>query len=297
MRRRRFREGERARTEQPRKSRVAYRDLLSDLYPQPEFDVERPKTRADCLKMERPCPFVSCRHHLYLDLRDGRQSVKFNFPDKEPWDIDPSCALDLADRGPMILDEVGVAMNLTRERVRQIEEEVLERLGLDADGMAKSIEWHRQDGGPWRLTPTEAEVEILKAAKRLAEIEDEIGELKIERRSLIVQMATIARRAEATEALEDEAEGVPQDDQDVPVINRATGKEVFVDVEEWVLSILRGGHWVPTRKLSATLPSDLVDGQNPSKLIQKAIKTLTRDGRIERGKVGGHSRSWRLVTP
>src|SRR6476619_8074463 len=33
------------------------------LYPDVE-DIERPKTRADCAQGERPCPFVSCKHHL-----------------------------------------------------------------------------------------------------------------------------------------------------------------------------------------------------------------------------------------
>lgn len=285
MRRRRYREGLRARTEQPKKTRAAYRDLLSHLYPEPEFKYERPRTRADCLKMERPCPFVSCRHHLYLDPKGGRQGVKLNFPDKEPWDLESSCALDLADRGPMILDEIGVAMNLTRERVRQIEEEVLERLGLDADGMANAIEWHRQDGGPWRLTPTEAEVEILKAARRLAEIEDEIGELKQERRSLITQMATVARRAEAIEEAEDKAEEAAE----------APGEPL--SVEDWILSIMKGGQWVPTRRLSSTMPDEVVGDGDPSKLVQKALKALATKGLIERGKPGEQSRSWRLATP
>src|SRR4051812_43658731 len=29
---------------------------------------ERPLRRADCANGPRPCPLVSCRHHLYLDV-------------------------------------------------------------------------------------------------------------------------------------------------------------------------------------------------------------------------------------
>src|SRR4029077_6719314 len=34
--------------------------------PNPQ-DIERPRPRGDCVGGERPCPFVSCAHHLYLD--------------------------------------------------------------------------------------------------------------------------------------------------------------------------------------------------------------------------------------
>src|SRR6185436_9496617 len=36
-------------------------------YP-PVTDVERPKTRAECRGHARPCPWVACKHHLYLDI-------------------------------------------------------------------------------------------------------------------------------------------------------------------------------------------------------------------------------------
>lgn len=88
----------------------------------------RPRTRADCLKMERPCLFVSCRHHLYLDVNPETGSIKHNFPDKEVWELDDSCALDIADRGGLTLEDVGEIMNLTRERIRQVELRGLQKL-------------------------------------------------------------------------------------------------------------------------------------------------------------------------
>jgi DNA-directed RNA polymerase sigma subunit (sigma70/sigma32) len=39
-----------------------------------------------------------------------------------------TCALDIADRGGITLEEVGEIMNLTRERVRQVETAGLAKL-------------------------------------------------------------------------------------------------------------------------------------------------------------------------
>lgn len=93
----------------------------------------RPKTRADCENGPRPCPFVSCRWNLYLDVTE-HGSIKFNFPGKELWELPATCALDLAERGGMTLEEVGDAMQLTRERVRQVEAAAMARMGKRLDG-------------------------------------------------------------------------------------------------------------------------------------------------------------------
>ncbi len=81
---------------------------------------ERPRTRGEC-GTQRPCPFVSCRHHLYLDINPETGSIKFNFPDLEPEDLKESCSLDVADRYGVTLEETGGILNITRERVRQLE--------------------------------------------------------------------------------------------------------------------------------------------------------------------------------
>ncbi len=90
------------------------------LYP-PVDDVERPKTRAECRGEARPCPWVSCKHHLYLDINPETGSIKINFPDLEPWELQHTCALDVADAGALTLEEIGLITNLTRERIRQVE--------------------------------------------------------------------------------------------------------------------------------------------------------------------------------
>jgi hypothetical protein len=102
------------------------------LYPDVE-DVVKPTTRADCLGSERPCPFVSCKHHLYLDVSARTGAIKLNFPDLEVWEMNETCALDVADRGGTTLEEVGAIMNLTRERIRQVEVKGLAKLQALSD--------------------------------------------------------------------------------------------------------------------------------------------------------------------
>jgi hypothetical protein len=92
------------------------------------IDSWHPTSREDCHKMARPCLYVSCRHHLYLDVNPETGSVKFNFPGKEVWELEESCALDVAERGGVTLEEAGKIMNLTRERIRQIEIQGLKKI-------------------------------------------------------------------------------------------------------------------------------------------------------------------------
>lgn len=103
------------------------------LYPTPE-DIERPGTRAQCVGGERPCPWVSCKHHLYLDVNPETGSIKLNFPDLEVWEMKETCSLDVADKNGITLEEVGEIMNLTRERIRQVEVRGLLKLKMLSPG-------------------------------------------------------------------------------------------------------------------------------------------------------------------
>jgi hypothetical protein len=129
--------------------RMTKRDLELGrlLYPYPE-DVERPRVREDCRNATgaRPCPFVSCKHHLYLDVSAKTGAIKLNFPDLEVWEMTESCALDGADQGGMTLEAVAAAMNLTRERVRQIEVVALAKAQAVADLFA--LRDYAGEGGP-----------------------------------------------------------------------------------------------------------------------------------------------------
>jgi hypothetical protein len=101
--------------------------LLGKDLERPPVD-NRPQVRADCRGGARPCPFVACKYHLYLDVNPGTGSLKLNFPDIEVWEMRESCALDVAERGGVTLEDVGSIMNLTRERIRQVEHRSLRKL-------------------------------------------------------------------------------------------------------------------------------------------------------------------------
>jgi hypothetical protein len=108
--------------------RMTKRELEMGRLLYPEVDIEKPKERVECANGVRPCPFVSCKHHLYLDVSARTGAIKLNFPDLEVWDMNETCALDVADRGGTTLEEVGAIMNLTRERIRQDEVKGLAKL-------------------------------------------------------------------------------------------------------------------------------------------------------------------------
>lgn len=116
----------RRRRTRPRSKTIAMKRLTREelrvgalMYP--PVDIPRPTTRAECREEARPCPWVACKHHLYLDINPETGSIKINFPDLEPWELTHTCALDVAERGGITLEEVGEIMNLTRERIRQVE--------------------------------------------------------------------------------------------------------------------------------------------------------------------------------
>lgn len=89
--------------------------------------VMRPHHRMDCASVPRPCPFVSCRYNLYLDIND-RGSIVFNYPNLDPGEMKESCALDIAEAGDRSGEEVGFFLNISRERIRQISEEAKKKL-------------------------------------------------------------------------------------------------------------------------------------------------------------------------
>jgi sigma-70-like protein len=116
----------RSRRTRPRSKTIAMKRLTREelrlgALLNPPIDEPRPVTRGECENDIRPCPWVACKHHLYLDVNPETGSIKINFPDLEPWEMSETCALDVADRSGITLEEVGEIMNLTRERIRQVE--------------------------------------------------------------------------------------------------------------------------------------------------------------------------------
>lgn len=81
--------------------------------------ISRPLTRGDCVNGIRPCPWVSCRHHLYLDVVRGGTLVRINFPEIEPGDLKDSCSLDVAERGELNPEQIATALNLGPDAIRK----------------------------------------------------------------------------------------------------------------------------------------------------------------------------------
>jgi hypothetical protein len=98
-----------------------------------EQEFERPSLRSECVEGPRPCPFVSCKHHLYLDVSPTTGTIKLNFPELEVWELAESCALDVAEQGAQPVERTSTLMNVTRERIRQIESLALGRLSALRD--------------------------------------------------------------------------------------------------------------------------------------------------------------------
>ena len=127
------------RRDRPRSRTIAMKRLTREEMRQgalliPFMSVPRPSSRAECAGGERPCPFVSCKYHLFLDVNPDTGSIKLNFPHMEVWEMQETCALDVADKGGITLEEVGEIMNLTRERIRQVEVRGLLKLKMTAAG-------------------------------------------------------------------------------------------------------------------------------------------------------------------
>lgn len=108
------------------------------------LDVSMPKTRGDCVDGHRPCPWVRCKYHLYVDVAAGEARITINFPQIDPDEMDDSCSLDIADLGGQTLEEVGLRLGITRERTRQIEVIAKEKVLLGelcADLVRTGAEW------------------------------------------------------------------------------------------------------------------------------------------------------------
>lgn len=82
-----------------------------------------------CLEVQRPCPRTSCRFHLGPE----RPGVPLD-------QLRETCTLDVADRGPATLEEIGAIFDLTRERIRQVETKALERAARNARRMRMDFE-------------------------------------------------------------------------------------------------------------------------------------------------------------
>lgn len=133
--------------------------FTGDLFYDHDLDLQRPKTRADCIDGPRPCPWIGCRYHKAIDVNPHNGSMKEVFPDlgiladpegpglEQMEQLVGTCALDTCDEmddgtagiGGLILlnqaassgrplgqtpgmtiQETATKLNLSIERTRQI---------------------------------------------------------------------------------------------------------------------------------------------------------------------------------
>lgn len=98
-------------------------DVCASIEPLPR----KPRTRAECVGGPRPCPWLSCRQHLYAEVNNkGRLRVINDEP--ESWG--ETCALDVADYGPCTHEEVGELLGLSRNSVMEVESTALRKLAV-----------------------------------------------------------------------------------------------------------------------------------------------------------------------
>jgi hypothetical protein len=106
------------------------------------LDYERPRTRGACegAGVQRPCVFVGCRYHLGVEPTSSG-GLRVSHPNRPfgALGADKSCALDVADRGPATLEEIGEMLGVTRERTRQIEEMAFDHIRQVAPDLAELL--------------------------------------------------------------------------------------------------------------------------------------------------------------
>lgn len=95
----------------------------------PAEEAQRPRVRADCLpggiNAARPCPWAACKYSLILEVHAASGAIKLNADLDALEQLRATCVLDVADRGGITLEEVGETLQVTRERIRQVEAQAL----------------------------------------------------------------------------------------------------------------------------------------------------------------------------
>lgn len=80
---------------------------------------DRPRKRGDCAQAMRPCPWVSCRYHLFLDVNSRGSIIYRGTSDvAELATMRYTCALDAADDGGFSERGVGRVIKQTGASVR-----------------------------------------------------------------------------------------------------------------------------------------------------------------------------------
>ena len=107
-------------------------------------DVQRPTNRLECKGGKRPCPWVSCRYHLYLDVRQTG-NLLLNFPGVELEDLAATCALDVADGEPQQYEQIAKIMHASKQLAHAIEKKALAKCGRSDLRLRGPLSDHYED--------------------------------------------------------------------------------------------------------------------------------------------------------
>lgn len=88
----------------------------------------RPRRRADCAGVPRPCPYVGCRYNTFLDVRADGRLVRLRGK-SGPLAVNPatSCALDIAE-APRSVTEIADLLGVTKGMISRIVDRASQRL-------------------------------------------------------------------------------------------------------------------------------------------------------------------------
>jgi hypothetical protein len=116
-----------------------------------EYEDQRPVVRADCqsggVNEHRPCPWMSCKHHMAINVNPDNGSLQFVWPGVELHEMPATCALDVADEQeernvPQDFVALGRLLNMddtgSRKQVLRYEDKL--RAGVIAAGIGSGDE-------------------------------------------------------------------------------------------------------------------------------------------------------------
>lgn len=115
-------------------------------------ELRRPSVYADCLAQHlgsehRPCPFASCEHHLMFRIVDGE--IVLNFHTEDIDELPYTCAVHEASGDEMTLEAIALRLNISKERVRQLQNIALAKLKDGRQEPLREFEfWESERNGP-----------------------------------------------------------------------------------------------------------------------------------------------------
>lgn len=124
-------------------------------------NIRRPTCRSECVQGPRPCPWVSCRYHLFLDVTEhGSLRMPHGKTADDLLAMQQTCSLDVADDGGLPVREISDLFKLSDFGARLILNKALGTLSrrrklADLAPHGQQVVWHqgRTAAHTWRRTP------------------------------------------------------------------------------------------------------------------------------------------------